>query len=726
MLFNYLSNITLRYLKTVLIGLFVYSSVSADAGIFRIQHYEDEFLDLNLYLEVLADSSRELSLDDIRLGIYGKEFQDFSEIHEKLNPNVTYWGKITLQNQMSRYSEWLLFTGLNNYVEVFEEGLVGYNLKKAGHYYNLSEKNVPTGRNSKVRIGMKPGESKTIYIKIHNTDGYRPTFDVYLQNPEQWRKSIEWRNLSQGAFQGVLAIFFLYNLLLFLLNKDRTYLYYSLYIFFIGFYPFSRYNLLREFVIPDGILVWQSIWIIGTTLYPVFYILFMRKFLDTSNLMPKWDKVFRVAVGIMLSSLAISLFIHFAFFKIKLIADFTILQTLLSNIFLLFVLFVIVLKLRSKLVYFFAIGSATLWLSILFGVVILVVKENAVFTSWFQIGILLEILLLSLALGYRMRLGQEEKRKTQAELIRQLKENQELQTKVTRELEEKVAERTFELDQKMEEIEMQKDQMHYTFKIIEDKSKKITASINYAKRIQEAIMPSEELIRNSIEDFYLIFKPKDIVSGDFYWFAEIEKEGIRKKIVAAVDCTGHGVPGAIMSMIGNDLLSEAVKLLEISEPHKILNYLNKHLKERLQQESATTVRDGMDMAICVIDESKRTVEFAGAKNPILYIENNDLLEIRGDTFPIGGYKDKVHNGYESHTIRLGSKPTWFYLFSDGYQDQFGGENKMKFGKKRLKQILSESYERTAEEQKAILENELKNWKKGVKQVDDILFLGFKL
>ncbi len=706
--------------------MFLLYFLPANAGVFQIGKYQDQFLNLNSYLEVLTDSSGKLTLDDIRLGKHGNKFRAFSTDYERLNPEITYWGKITFQSQMSRFSEWLLFTGLNNYVDVYVENVAGFDMKKTGHYYDLSEKDVPTGRKSKVRIGMKPGESKTIYIKIQNTDGYRPSFDVSLENPEYWRKSIEWRNLSQGAFQGILAIFFLYNLLLFLLNRDRAYLYYSLYIFFIGVYPFSRYNLLREFVIPNGILVWQSIWIIGATLYPVFYILFMRQFLDTPRLLPKWDKVFKIAVGLMASSLAILLFIHFAFFKIKLIADFTIIQTLVSNVFLLFALIVIILKLRSKLVYFFAIGSATLWISILFGIITLALAENAVFTNWFQIGILAEILLLSLALGYRMRLNEQEKRKAQTELIGQLKENQELQTKVTRELEEKVAERTHEIDQKMEEIEMQRDQMQYTFRIIEKKNKDITASINYAKRIQQAIMPSENLIKNSIENFFLIFKPRDTVSGDFYWFAEIEKEGSIKKIIAAVDCTGHGVPGAIMSMIGNDLISEAVKLLGISEPHEVLNYMSTHLKERLQQESSTTVRDGMDMSICVIDESKRTVEFAGAKNPVFHIKNGEMQEIRGDKFPIGGYKDKVHEGYKSHEIKLEDEPTWFYLFSDGYQDQFGGENKMKFGKKRFKQVLLDNHHKTDDEQKAVLESELTSWMKRTKQIDDILVFGFKL
>ncbi|MFT5914569.1 MAG: serine phosphatase RsbU (regulator of sigma subunit) [Bacteroidia bacterium] len=715
---------TYSLLRVSLVCLLLFASLQVMAGIFRINEYQEKFLDLNQQLEVLSDSKGDLILDDIRIKKAG--FVPFSQVQGKLKSGTTYWGKITIQSQMGRYGEWLLFLGHNSYVDVYVEDAVGFKLKKAGHHYDLYEKEIPTGRGCKVRLEMHAGETKTIYIKYKNDDGYKPKIGLYLQNPEQWRKTIEWRNLTQGAFHGVLLIFFLYNMLLFFLNRDKTYLYYSLYVFFIGVYPFARNNFLREFVIQEGVLLWQSIWIIGAMLYPVFYILFMRRFLDTPKLLPKWDKVFMIAIYLMVSTLAIALFVHFAFFKIKLIADFAILQTLVSNIFLLVILFVIIAKLKNRLSYLFAIGSAFLWISILLGVGILILSNNAEFISLFQIGILGEILLFSLGLGYRMKLNEHEKRKAQTELIEQLKENQELQTKVTRELEEKVAERTYEIEQKREEIEIQRDQMQSTFKIIEKKNKDITASINYAKRIQQAIMPSEGLIRDSIEDFFMIFKPRDIVSGDFYWFAEIEKEGITKKVIAAVDCTGHGVPGAIMSMIGNDLLSESVRLLGISEPHEILNYVNTHLKERLQQESSTTVRDGMDIAICVIDEHKRTVEFAGAKNPVLYIENGEMKEIRGDKFPIGGYKGKVHDGYESHKIELGSEPTWFYLFSDGYQDQFGGENKMKFGKKRLKQTLLENHSKTADEQKAILENELKSWMKKDKQIDDILFLGFKL
>jgi serine phosphatase RsbU (regulator of sigma subunit) len=272
-------------------------------------------------------------------------------------------------------------------------------------------------------------------------------------------------------------------------------------------------------------------------------------------------------------------------------------------------------------------------------------------------------------------------------------------------LEELVKQRTKEIEKQKQEIE----------KINKD----ITDSIEYAKRIQTAMLPLESNIAIHLKDYFILFKPRDIVSGDFYWFSHKNN----KTFIAAVDCTGHGVPGAFMSMIGAEILTTIVNNQEIDDAAQILELLNKYIRTALKQD-ATENQDGMDMALCVIDKKNNTLEFAGAKNPLLYIHNNQIFKIKGNRQSIGGFQ---FGDFKKHIIKYQS-PTWFYIFSDGYADQFGGnpEKPEKFMVKRFKNLLLKIHQKPLEEQKNILDKEISNWMKNLRQTDDILVIGFKL
>ncbi|MFT5618499.1 MAG: serine phosphatase RsbU (regulator of sigma subunit), partial [Arenicella sp.] len=258
-------------------------------------------------------------------------------------------------------------------------------------------------------------------------------------------------------------------------------------------------------------------------------------------------------------------------------------------------------------------------------------------------------------------------------------------------------------------------------------NKEITASINYAQRIQNAMLPSLEDIKKELPQSFVFFKPRDIVSGDFYWFATKQDVlGNRKKIIAAVDCTGHGVPGAFMSTIGIDLLDEIVNLMGISEPDQILNYLHKLVRKALKQDE-TGNQDGMDMSVCVIDEKRRKLEFAGAKNPLIYIRDGKIHQVDADRCCIGGSirGETEERKFTKHIIPLEDHPTEFYIFSDGYQDQFGGRRKRKFMSKRLRNLLFSIHKDSMEEQHYLLGSTLKRWQNTEDQVDDILVVGFR-
>ncbi len=277
--------------------------------------------------------------------------------------------------------------------------------------------------------------------------------------------------------------------------------------------------------------------------------------------------------------------------------------------------------------------------------------------------------------------------------------------------------------------------------IIEEKNKKISEttqnildSITYASRIQNAMLPQVERMKAAFQELFVLFRPRDVVSGDFYWFAEVlTPEGRTKKIISAIDCTGHGVPGAFMSLIGNDLINEIIIQRSISQANLILNELHRGVVKALKQDE-TYNRDGMDLALCVIDSESQTLEFAGANNPLIYIQKGEMQEIKADRFPIGLMRaENTVRNFSASTITYDSE-TYCYIFSDGFPDQFGGTEGRKFMKKRLKSLLMEIYLRPFAEQKSILEKELNEWMNNVdpythhhyKQTDDILLIGFRI
>lgn len=288
-------------------------------------------------------------------------------------------------------------------------------------------------------------------------------------------------------------------------------------------------------------------------------------------------------------------------------------------------------------------------------------------------------------------------------------------------------------------LEKQNKEILEQKEVIEEKNREIMDSIKYAQRIQEAILPPDKLIKETVTNSFVLYKPKDIVSGDFYWM-DAKEDTI---FFSAVDCTGHGVPGAFMSIVGHNGLNRALNEFKIIEPGKMLDKLNFLVEETLHQEGKYDVKDGMDLALCSYNHKLNLLEYAGANNPLYLVrkgeekvivngeeieanindEDKYLYEVKATKQPIGSYEDR--KPFINNKINI-KKGDIIYVFSDGYPDQFGGPKNKKFKYKPLKRLLLKIYEEELKQQREILVKTMDDWKGDVEQIDDICMIGVKI
>jgi uncharacterized protein HemY len=372
-------------------------------------------------------------------------------------------------------------------------------------------------------------------------------------------------------------------------------------------------------------------------------------------------------------------------------------------------------------------------------------------------GVSLLVVLVLLGLIYR----DNQKIKQQNTLLKRdeieiKRKNEELETQ-QRELnkrKEEIAAQDAELMKKKEELEDKSEQLHFAYEEINDtnaelreqkeamkqqnielrhKNMQITESIRYAKDIQEVFLPSEKRMQEAFGEYFVLSKPKDIVSGDFYWLSQKDTGSGKKTILATADCTGHGVPGALLSTIGGSILNQLVNERGILQPHEILDALNSNFIESLQQEESN-IGDSMDISICVIDHTTKQASFAGAKTPIFYVQNGTIHEIKGTPKHIGGMLRQRRRNIQFTTSTFDVQPaTTLYMISDGYYHQFGGVPFRKLMRDSFKNLLLEVSNKPFTDQKQALETHLQEFMTKTDasispfpQIDDILVIGVKL
>lgn len=601
---------------------------------------------------------------------------------------------------------------------------------------NREDEEFNNGKNQPIFISPKYGQDNLIVIKYSNKlyeKSYGQNGEIFAgfnikiePSSAFYDMNIELNTITSliclGLFVFFIAIALVHFLLYLFYRERKSNLYFTLFCVLFGFYFLNVY--LTELIITDLIIIHNlslfviiSIPFFVTLLLTNLYSLFYSKF-------PKQHKVFLISAGLV-SVLSVIVY------------DAVSCSVILGVIILIEVIRVVIVALRKKLK-----GSKIIGIGFgMFSLFILIVLFVSIIFGGFNKGgqtivflfFILSIISIPLSMSIflawdfsqtnkNLKLQLTKNDELSAQTIAQEKEKQELLANQNKMLEEQVLERTKEINQQKRELQI--------------KNVEITDSINYSKHIQMALLPEESEITHALPNSFILYEPKDIVSGDFYWFKKIDKSSFNQRpsstaiqqssvLIAAADCTGHGVPGALMSLIAIENLNKAVEF-EI-EPKKILELANKNIKNVSKQNSDKAAKDGMDVALCSIEkfQDKYRVVYAGANRPIWIVRanTNEVFEIKATKASIGGHTD-YNQKFEKHTLEFNLGDNC-YMFSDGYADQFGSEKNRKLTTKKFKELLIEICDLPLAVQKKYLLHFITNWRGKLVQVDDILVIGLK-
>ncbi|NME72329.1 7TM-DISM domain-containing protein [Flammeovirga aprica] len=677
----------------------------------------------------------------------------------------TYWVRVDIENEKkSMKPDWLVEV---NYAPL---DFVDYYVVKDGQLIDhvatgdhVSFNHRPIQHHNYVFPLQVEGTGVTsMYFKV-KTDG-SVKIPMRLYRPWKFAEINSKYEIGFGLFFGILVMMAVLGLITYLPTKDISYLIFPIPIIAKILFTFSLSGHTFQFLFPNNIYLANKItplsigiWMVGVSTFNLF-------FLRTRKLSPIAHKLNFGGLAIGVIAVFGALFLPY-YTAIQIVTGTSIPFTMLS----LGVGIVSYLKGNRFSGYYIASFSIYLTALLLFvGRMKGVVPDNLITSRILEYGDVIMVTLLFTALSKKYAIYREEKniainkmlqmeadakatlelkvkertlelQNATAELEEQKEEletqatqlaskNEEImaQTEKLQSLNNAMNEKNDELEQQNEEIAAQRDMVEQKNIQIEKTTKNLRDSINYAKRIQSAILPAGETLNKVWEEYFLMYRPKDVVSGDFYWTYENEREN--KSILIVADCTGHGVPGAMMSMIGDGFLQQIVKLRGVTSPARILLEMNSCLHHMLQLDESTSIRDSMDMGVLVWDKNNQKVHFAGAHTPLVFVQNNNIYHLKGERLSLGSSDKKLN--IKEHIIPLNTS-TCFYLFSDGYQDQFGGENDRKISSKRLRELILMVSSKPMAQQKSALENFYETWvnannNSSVKQIDDILLMGVKI
>ncbi|MEX2597748.1 MAG: 7TM diverse intracellular signaling domain-containing protein [Salibacteraceae bacterium] len=676
---------------------------------------------------IAEDVNGEWTADDVAAGKYDSRFSPVKEQVPNLNfTTSTFWIRLKVASGKKESAQYLLEAArpLTNTVNLYR-----ITRNEAHVLYETGDDHVFNSRPITYRkfifpITIQANDTLDLMFKV-SSDGEVISMPIKLWDQTNFNAFIQRENLTLGLYYGLLI--FVIGLFLFFafIVKQRIYTFYVSYVAFLFFMQASLDGLAYEYFWPNS--PWLAnhsiLFFSGASVFMIM--LYAAEFLQL-KLMPKWYGVLyrslMVLVGIcVITGLSSGMAYELTFPVINA-------MSLIS-------LIIIMIgigwnqKTHQNVNLFFALG----FISVLIGGIVFILTNFNVIDNDFlshnaiKLGSAAEVTFLSMAMVGRYRNIQREKESAQREAFENLQKLNEVTSEQNVKLERQVKERTAEIEEKSEELE--------------EKNNEIIDSITYARRIQEAILPPDQLFESLLPRAFVLYVPKDIVAGDFYW---LEKSG-DQVLFAAADCTGHGVPGAMVSVVCNNALNRSVREFGLTAPEKILDQTAIIVDETFEK-STQEVKDGMDISLCTLGPIARSdkgvyrkLQWAGANNPIWVISKNDyqaqlgeavleegelkLYEIKANKQPIGRYPNRKKYSRHEFTLNEGD---CFYLFSDGFPDQFGGPSGKKYKSKNFKRFLLSINEHPMDEQKHLVHYEFHHWRGELEQLDDVCVIGVRV
>ena len=658
----------------------------------------------------------------------------------------SYWGKIKISPKKENNITMILEIGSADTIIVYTPTTRGkYRVQTTGIRVASSKNDELLPNTNLLRIDI-PSKNEfhtfTIYFLVKSKLDLIIKPKLYDVGYVFKQKTVEESTIRfrMGIYLGILLFISILAFILFFSNSNHYFLYYGLFATLHAFFNVVVFKFgygtyigeFREYNFIFGELFGYSSWI--------FLMFFMRSFAETKDYFKLEHKLIN---WVIISSVILFIAWALPFAETHNTAAYILfrniyLLTIFSVCTYIFVRFSTSKRTDTKIIGLGGVALTVCWL-IYFSLIILGIGA---FPLIYQAGQIIEIMFFIYALAYRMRQKDIDKQKSQSKLIRQLRKMRIMEKDAVEQLEAKVEERTEKIQNQNEklrqrneeiltqrdkienqrdEIEAQRDELEDQTNWFLQQNAEISASIHYARRLQKALLHTQKEIDELLPNSFLFYIPRDIVSGDFYWVEKI----YHYTIVAAADCTGHGVPGAFMSLIGVSALNEIVIQRQFTNPGLILDEMRDYVKRTLKQTGKQAeATDGIDVSLVVMDVKNKTLWYSGAFNPLVIIRNKEIIEIKADRMPVGVYYKK-DQPFHTHEIELKSGDT-LYMYSDGFADQIGGEKEKKFKTKNFKNLLTEISNYDIEEQKELLFKTYLNWKGSHDQIDDILVMGIKI
>lgn len=687
-------------------------------------------------LEVLEDTSNQLTYPEVKY----KHFIPFKKFGSKTHPDYSYWGRITLKS-LSKYDQkFVFYLGSANLGDVYIQTGTQLLHEKTGRLVPLSQKKINQGRNAPFPLLLykkADNKSTTIYFRLKNLDDRPPLIDPKLYTVKAWYGKFKARNLILGGFNALLWTLLLYLASLFFLTKHQVYLYASLYLFFTSINNLATSGILPEFLLGEYPKLNEATWLLAWLSLGICYMALCRTFVPTHFYLKTWDWILKWFMRVLMVSLITTGIGVLFTFRIGLFQQINLVTGFLMVIFMpFFAVAVFLKKIKGTLLFNIGVIQTSVLIAISYSRSI--INATSIADSRLDlIGVAIQGILFAVALAQRLSLVEERKNLAQTSQVTLIaQQNETLETKVkerTRELEEKNEEiRVYHssivlqnewLHSQQEEVKLQQASLSQKNKDLLQQNRLIAQSIEVAQTIQSAILPNDQLLEQILGEYFMIYRPKDVVSGDFYWLQQTDG----KVFLAIVDCTGHGVPGAFMSMIGNALLSQIIQVQEVHSPAEILNRLHKEITTTLRQEETNNIY-GMEMTLLVWETDRKIPAefvFCGAKSHLMYVlpHTTQTQVVKGDRQGIGGYQPP--NVFFSDQPLQFPPGTMIYLGSDGFKDQNDPQRK-RIGYDALEKVLAQIANLPAKTQQLQLEQVLDNHQQNALQRDDIMLLGFRV